>query len=75
MYAVYPTMSKRLVLVDIKAFFADDFMILVVVTLLITENIMHMIRNLMVIVGLMLFSGIFERIAQAGQFFWVDFGL
>jgi len=30
---------------------------------------------IMVVVGFMLFSGIFSRIAQAGQFFWVDFGL
>lgn len=30
---------------------------------------------ILVIVGVMLFSGIYERIAQAGQFFWVDFGL
>jgi len=30
---------------------------------------------ILVIVGVMLFSGIFERIAQAGQFFWIDFGL
>ena len=30
---------------------------------------------ILVIIGFMLFSGIFERIAQAGQFFWVDFGL
>ena len=30
---------------------------------------------LLVIIGYMLFSGIFERIAQAGQFFWIDFGL
>lgn len=29
----------------------------------------------LVIIGVMLFSGIFERIAQAGQFFWIDFGL
>jgi cytochrome c-type biogenesis protein len=29
----------------------------------------------LVIIGFMLFSGIFERIAQAGQFFWIDFGL
>ena len=29
----------------------------------------------LVIIGFMLFTGIFERIAQAGQFFWVDFGL
>jgi cytochrome c-type biogenesis protein len=30
---------------------------------------------ILVVVGVMLFSGIFERIAQAGQFFWIDFGL
>ncbi|MGE5643028.1 MAG: cytochrome c biogenesis CcdA family protein [Byssovorax cruenta] len=30
---------------------------------------------ILVIVGVMLFAGIFERIAQAGQFFWIDFGL
>ena len=30
---------------------------------------------ILVIVGYMLFSGIFERIAQAGQFFWIDFGI
>jgi cytochrome c-type biogenesis protein len=29
----------------------------------------------LVILGVMLFAGIFERIAQAGQFFWIDFGL
>jgi cytochrome c-type biogenesis protein len=29
----------------------------------------------LVILGIMLFAGIFERIAQAGQFFWIDFGL
>lgn len=29
----------------------------------------------LVILGMMLFSGIFARIAQAGQFFWIDFGL
>lgn len=29
----------------------------------------------LVIVGIMLFSGVFELIAQRGQFFWVDFGL
>ncbi|HKY52703.1 MAG TPA: cytochrome c biogenesis protein CcdA [Anaerolineales bacterium] len=29
----------------------------------------------LVILGVMLFTGIFERIAQAGQFFWIDFGL
>lgn len=30
---------------------------------------------LLVIVGIMLFSGIFELIAQQAQFFWIDFGL
>ena len=30
---------------------------------------------ILVIVGVMLFSGIFELIAQQGQFFWFDFGL
>ncbi|MGE5463829.1 MAG: cytochrome c biogenesis CcdA family protein [Syntrophothermus sp.] len=29
----------------------------------------------LVILGVMLFAGVFERIAQAGQFFWIDFGL
>jgi len=29
----------------------------------------------LVIIGFMLFTGIFERLAAAGQFFWVDFGL
>ena len=29
----------------------------------------------LVVIGIMLFSGIFERIAQATQFFWIDFGL
>lgn len=29
----------------------------------------------LIILGIMLFAGIFERIAQAGQFFWIDFGL
>jgi cytochrome c-type biogenesis protein len=29
----------------------------------------------LVILGVLLFAGIFERIAQAGQFFWIDFGL
>lgn len=29
----------------------------------------------LVILGIMLFAGIFERIALAGQFFWIDFGL
>jgi cytochrome c-type biogenesis protein len=40
---------------------------------------MHYVEVVMgvvlVILGVMLFSGIFERIAQAGQFFWIDFGL
>jgi cytochrome c-type biogenesis protein len=30
---------------------------------------------ILVIVGIMLFSGIFELIAQRSQFFWFDFGL
>ena len=42
-------------------------------------KILHYIEIAMgvvlVILGFMLFSGIFERIAQAGQFFWIDFGL
>lgn len=42
-------------------------------------KVMHYIEIAMgvilVVIGFMLFSGIFERIAQAGQFFWVDFGL
>ena len=42
-------------------------------------QVMHYVEVAMgvilVIVGFMLFTGIFERIAQAGQFFWVDFGL
>ena len=42
-------------------------------------KLMHYVEIVMgvilVIVGFMLFTGIFERIAQAGQFFWVDFGL
>jgi cytochrome c-type biogenesis protein len=29
----------------------------------------------LVIIGILLFAGIFERIALAGQFFWIDFGL
>ena len=29
----------------------------------------------LVIIGFMLFTGIFERIAQASQIFWIDFGL
>jgi cytochrome c-type biogenesis protein len=42
-------------------------------------KVMHYIEIAMgvilVIIGFMLFSGIFERIAQASQFFWIDFGL
>jgi cytochrome c-type biogenesis protein len=30
---------------------------------------------ILVIVGVMLFTGVFERIAAASQFFWIDFGL
>lgn len=30
---------------------------------------------ILVVVGFMLFTGIFERIAAASQFFWIDFGL
>lgn len=29
----------------------------------------------LVVIGILLFAGIFERIALAGQFFWIDFGL
>lgn len=42
-------------------------------------KVMHYVEVAMgvilVIIGFMLFTGIFERIAQAGQFFWIDFGL
>lgn len=42
-------------------------------------KVMHYIEVAMgvilVILGIMLFSGIFQRIALAGQFFWIDFGL
>lgn len=42
-------------------------------------KVMHYVEIAMgvilVIIGIMLFSGIFERIAAAGQFFWIDFGL
>lgn len=42
-------------------------------------KVMHYVEIVMgvilVIIGVMLFSGIFERIAAAGQFFWIDFGL
>lgn len=40
---------------------------------------MHYVEKAMgvilVVIGIMLFTGIFERIAAAGQFFWIDFGL
>ena len=43
------------------------------------DKVMHYVEVAMgvvlVIIGFMLFAGIFERIAQAGQFFWIDFGL
>lgn len=42
-------------------------------------KVMHYIEIAMgivlVILGVMLFAGVFERIAQAGQFFWIDFGI
>ena len=42
-------------------------------------KIMHYVEiamgGVLVIIGIMLFSGIFERIAQATQFFWIDFGI
>lgn len=42
-------------------------------------KVMHYVEIVMgvilVIIGVMLFAGIFERIAQAGQFFWIDFGI
>jgi cytochrome c-type biogenesis protein len=42
-------------------------------------KVMHYIEIAMgvvlVILGLMLFAGIFEVIAQKGQFFWIDFGI
>lgn len=42
-------------------------------------KLMHYVEIAMgvvlVIIGFMLFSGIFGRIAQAGQFFWFDFGI
>jgi cytochrome c-type biogenesis protein len=42
-------------------------------------KIMHYVEIAMgvvlVIIGIMLFSGVFERIAQATQFFWIDFGI
>ena len=41
-------------------------------TMRIVEIVMGVI---LVLVGIMLFSGTFEIIAQQGQFFWIDFGL
>jgi cytochrome c-type biogenesis protein len=42
-------------------------------------KVMHYVEIAMgvvlVIIGVMLFSGIFERIALATQFFWIDFGI
>jgi len=42
-------------------------------------KVMHYVEVAMgvvlVIIGFMLFSGIFERIAQSTQFFWIDFGI
>lgn len=42
-------------------------------------KVMHYLEIAMgvvlVILGLMLFAGIFELIAQKGQFFWIDFGI
>jgi cytochrome c-type biogenesis protein len=42
-------------------------------------KVMHYVEIVMgvilVIVGIMLFAGTFELIAQKGQFFWIDFGL
>ncbi len=42
-------------------------------------KVMHYVEMAMGVilvgVGIMLFTGIFERIAQASQFFWIDFGL
>jgi cytochrome c-type biogenesis protein len=42
-------------------------------------KVMHYVEIAMgvilVILGFMLFSGIYERIAQAGQIFWIDFGI
>jgi len=42
-------------------------------------KVMHYVEIVMgvilVIIGFMLFTGVFERIAQAGQFFWIDFGI
>lgn len=42
-------------------------------------KVMHYVEIAMgvvlVVIGVMLFSGIFERIAQATQFFWIDFGI
>src|SRR5574342_315562 len=49
------------------------------VTLRKYSKVMHYAEIVMgvilVALGIMLFSGVFERIAQAGQFFWIGFGL
>ena len=43
------------------------------------SKVMHYVEVAMgvvlVVIGIMLFAGIFERIAQATQFFWIDFGI
>lgn len=42
-------------------------------------KVMHYVELVMgvilVVIGIMLFTGIFERIAQSTQFFWIDFGI
>ena len=42
-------------------------------------KLMHYVEIAMgvvlVVIGYMLFSGLFERLAAAGQFFWIDFGI
>ena len=42
-------------------------------------KVMHYVEVVMgvilIVIGAMLFAGTFGRIAQAGQFFWIDFGL
>ena len=42
-------------------------------------KVMHYVEIVMgvilVVIGIMLFTGIFERIAQSTQFFWIDFGI
>ena len=43
------------------------------------SKVMHYVEIVMggvlVVIGIMLFSGVFERIAQQFQFFWIDFGI